>query len=140
MSGPVIIVDNDLEDYGFMLEAFQSLDAENPLRHFTRAQDAYNYLLESNEKPFLIFSEVQLIGMDGIALRRAILKSEYLRRKSIPFIFYTANYDRPMLLEAYDLQVQGYFIKQYSIPATAHVLKRVIDYWQECYHPNMEPR
>jgi CheY-like chemotaxis protein len=137
--GPIIFVEDDAEDHAFMLDAYKSLNLKNGWHLFTRAQDAYDYLLVTPEKPFIIISEVKLRGMDGIDLRRAILKHDYLRQKSIPFVFFTTNNDRKDVAEAYDLQVQGYFQKKYSIPEIARMLQKIIDYWIECSHPNNLP-
>lgn len=134
--GPVIFIEDDAEDHAFVLDAYKSLNLPNSMHLFTRAQEAYDYLLATAEKPFLIISEVKLRGMDGIELRRAILKNDYLRRKSIPFIFFTTNSDRKDVTEAYDLQVQGYFLKKYSIPDITRLLQKIVDYWTECSHPN----
>jgi CheY-like chemotaxis protein len=134
--GPVIFVEDDLEDHEFMLEAYQSLGLRHGWKLLTSAHDALHYLRTTSDKPFIIISEITLRGMDGIGLRKAILKDEQLRKKSIPFVFFTTNYDLKDVEQAYDLEVQGYFIKKYNIPDTARMLQKIIDYWTECYHPN----
>lgn len=139
LPGPIIFLEDDTEDHEFMLDACKSLNLGNNWRLFTRAQEVYDYLLATPEKPFVIISEVKLRGMTGLDLRRAVLKNDYLRQKSIPFIFFTTNNDRKDVCEAYDLQVQGYFLKKYSIPDIAHFLQKIIDYWSECSHPNNIP-
>jgi CheY-like chemotaxis protein len=136
VNGPVILVEDDAEDHEFLLEAYHSLHLNNQLRLFTRAQDALDYLLTTTESPLLIISEITLRGMDGIAFRKAILNNDYLRSKSIPFVFFTTNHDYKDVAIAYELQAQGYFIKKYSIPEIARMLQKIIDYWKECYHPN----
>ena len=135
-NGPVILIEDDTEEHDFMREAYASLNMKNKLNFFTRAQEALDYQLTTTDKPFIIISETKLQGMDGVALRKAILSNDYLRKKSIPFVFFTNNPDRADVEAAYDLQVQGYFIKKYSIPETSRMLQQVFDYWRECYHPN----
>lgn len=135
-NGPIIFVEDDSEDHEFMLEAYKGLRLKNGHKLFSRAQDVLDYLRTTADKPLIIISEVALRGMDGIAFRKTILKDDYLRQKSIPFVFLTTNHDLKEVTEAYELQVQGYFIKKYSIPELQHMLKKIIDYWQECYHPN----
>lgn len=135
-SGPVIFVEDDAEDHEFMLEAYRSLNLRNGWLLFTTARDALQYLRTTADKPFIIISEVNLRGMDGVAMRREILKDDQLRKKSIPFVFFTTNYDRKDVEEAYDLEVQGYFIKKFNIPEIARMLQKIVEYWMECYHPN----
>lgn len=134
--GPVIFIEDDTEDHEFMLEAYKNLHLKNECKLFTRAQDALNYLRATKEQPFVIISEIALRGMDGIELRKAILKDDYLREKCIPFIYLTTHHDLKDVETAYDLQVQGYFIKKYNIPELQHMLHKIIDYWKECFHPN----
>lgn len=136
LHGPVIFIEDDVEDHEFMLEAYKSLNLKNSWRLFSRAKDAYDYLLTTNESPFIIISEVRLRGMDGIELRQRILQNDYLRRKSIPFVFLTSSADKKDVEAAYDLQVQGYFVKQNSIPEIGRMLQKVLDYWEESRHPN----
>lgn len=136
MNGPVIFIEDDAEDHEFMLEAYRSLNLRNDWKLFTTAPDALHYLRTTTDKPFIIISEIALRGMDGIALRKAVLDDELLRKKSIPFVFLTTNYDLQDVEKAYDLEVQGYFIKKYSIPELAQMLDKIMDYWTECYHPN----
>ncbi len=135
-SGPVIFVEDDAEDHEFMLEAYRSLNLRNGWLLFTTARDALQYLRTTTDKPFIIISEVNLRGMDGVSMRREILKDDQLRKKSIPFVFFTTNYDRKDVEEAYDLEVQGYFIKKFNIPEIARMLQKIVEYWMECYHPN----
>ena len=134
--GPVIFIEDDSEDHEFMVEAYKSLNLKNPSKLFTKAQDALDYLRTNTDKPFLIISEITLRGMDGIALRKAIIRDDYLRKKSIPFIFLTTNHDRSEVEAAYELLVQGYFIKKYSVPEIGQMLQKIINYWKECFHPN----
>lgn len=136
LAGPVIFVEGDSEDHEFMLEAYKSLNLRNDWKLFTTAPEALQYLRTTTEKPFIIISEITLPGMDGIELRKAVLKDEHLRKKSIPFVFLTTNYDLKDVEQAYDLEVQGYFIKKYSIPDLARMLQKIMEYWLECYHPN----
>ena len=134
--GPVIFIEDDSEDHEFMLEAYRSLNLRHGWKLFPTAKEALHYFRTTTDKPFIIISEINLRGMDGIELRKTILQDDLLRKKSIPFVFFTTNYDLKDVENAYDLEVQGYFIKKYSIPDTARMLQKIIDYWTECYHPN----
>ena len=136
LHSPVIFVEDDAEDHEFMLEAYKSLNMKNGWHLFSRAHDAYNYLLTTHETPLIIISEVRLRGMDGIDLRQRILDNDYLRKKSIPFVYLTTSADKKDVEAAYELQVQGYFVKKNTIPEISRMLQKVIDYWKESRHPN----
>ena len=134
--GPIILVEDDAEDHQFLLEAYKALERSNEVKLFSRAQEVLDYLLTTQDKPFIIISEVQLQGMDGIELRKKILESDYLRAKSIPFVYLTTNKDKKDVVTAYELQVQGYFEKKNSVPDLQRMLKKILDYWEECVHIN----
>jgi DNA-binding NarL/FixJ family response regulator len=69
-------------------------------------------------------------------VRRQIQASEYLREKGIPFIFFTVKDDSSIIHKAYDLTVQGYFIKENTLDAIQQQLSLIIDYWKQCRHPS----
>jgi CheY-like chemotaxis protein len=76
--------------------------------------------------------------MDGLELRKEINENEFLRKKSIPFIFLTTTSNRTVIEQAYEMMVQGYFVKPNSIQEIKETIKMIIDYWKVCRHPNTE--
>ena len=87
LKGPIIIVEDDVEDREIMQEIFTELQIHNELRFFSDGHDVINYLRNTKDKPFIIMTDVNMPGVNGIELREEIMKDENLRRKSIPFIF-----------------------------------------------------
>jgi len=71
-----------------------------------------------------------------MSVRRAINSNDYLKKKSIPFIFLSEITDPDEVKEAYELNVQGYFIKPNSLEALEEKLGIIIQYWQNCVEPN----
>jgi hypothetical protein len=69
-------------------------------------------------------------------LRKIILDDERLRKKSIPFIFYTTSINANEIDLAYELTVQGYFKKPSDLHDMKTTLKMLYDYWCVCRHPN----
>jgi DNA-binding NarL/FixJ family response regulator len=74
--------------------------------------------------------------MNGIELRKEINKDDYLRKKSIPFIFLSTTDGSRIIDQIYEMQVQGFFQKQHSYKAISNQIKLIIDYWSVCKHPN----
>ena len=68
--GPIIIAEDDVDDQEIMREVFESLSIANPLHFFTRGEEVLDYLATTQEKPFIIISDVNLVGMNGLELRR----------------------------------------------------------------------
>jgi CheY-like chemotaxis protein len=136
-SGPIIIVDDDRDDQEILEFVFRELDVPNKLIWFTNALEALAYLKATAEQPFLIFSDINMPQQSGIEFKRDIDGDPELRRKSIPFIFYSTSVSQNHVNEAYtELTVQGFFQKGESIPAIKAALKAIIEYWKMCKHPN----
>ena len=136
LSGPLVLIDDDQDDQVILTDILSRIGITDQLRLFDECTDALDYLKTTKEKPFMIICDVNLPGMNGIEFRKAINEDEYLRRKSIPFIFLTTSAMPKHVIEAYDLTVQGFFVKQFSIDAMREILKNILLYWTNCVHPN----
>ncbi len=74
--------------------------------------------------------------MDGLELRRAINENSFLKKKSIPFIFISEFADPDDVSAAYELSVQGFFIKPNSVDDLQAKMKMIVQYWDNCGEPN----
>lgn len=136
LRGPILIVEDDLEDQEIMREVFDELQISNELKFFTNGNAVLEFLRATKEKPFLIITDINLHGLNGLELREEIMKDELLRKKSIPFIFLSTSDGKQIIEKVYELQVQGYFQKQTSFGAIKEQVKLIVAYWQACRHPN----
>lgn len=134
-SGPVIIVEDDVEDYELILLAFKSIGVTNEIVFFPDGEKALDYLLAVRRNPFIILSDINMPGMDGFELREAINESEYLRNKTIPFIFLSTSNRLSDINRAYKMTVQGFFTKPDNLPELTNSLKSIVEYWRRCKHP-----
>jgi len=66
----------------------------------------------------------------------AICLWEYLRTKAIPFIFLSTSADPKAVYDAFELSVQGFFVKENTYDGIQQQLRQIIDYWRNCKHPN----
>lgn len=135
-TGPILIIENDADDRDIMKDIFRELGVKNKLYFFSSSPDVLDFLVHTDQDPFLIISDINLPGMSGIELRRSINEHEELRKKSIPFIFLTTSSSRNSVDQAYGMMVQGYFEKKNSAQEMKDALKMIIDYWNLCLHPN----
>ncbi len=92
--------------------------------------------MSTPDKPFLIICDVNMPELSGIELRRQLNENDYLREKSIPFIFFSTSAQPNHVSEAYQTMVQGYFEKPNNILEMKTRLKTILDYWTHCKHPN----
>jgi CheY-like chemotaxis protein len=138
LRGPIIIVEDDEDDQEFYSTTLRQLQIENEVVYFGNAELAYKYLEETLEKPFLIISDINLPGISGIEFKRKIHHNPLLKSKSIPFVFLTTSSDKNSVALAYEMMVQGYFVKPNSVTELNMLLERIVGYWHYCQHPNSQ--
>jgi CheY-like chemotaxis protein len=136
LKGPIIFVDDDTDDQFIYEEICQKLGLLNKLKFFNNGELVLTYLRETKDKPFIIFCDINMPEMNGLQLRRKINEEEKLRRKSIPFIFFSTAATGAQVDLAYDLMVQGFFIKEQDFTSAQATFKMIVDYWSKCRHPN----
>jgi CheY-like chemotaxis protein len=135
-SGPIIVIDDDLEDHLIMDEIFKNLNYPNEVIFFSDGQTAVEYLKNTDEAPFLIISDINMPGMNGFEVRNRICENQQLNSKYIPYLFFTTSVDKKAVHQAYAMAVQGFFIKPTSMLELQNTLKKIIEYWQESYAPS----
>ena len=134
-NGPIVIIEDDADDQELLNEIFRDLQLTNLVKFFSSCLNAFDYLITTIERPFLIISDINLPAMSGLELCRKISENESLKRKSIPFIFLTTTNDHKVITEAYKMFVQGFFVKPTSIKDLREMMKMIVDYWKVCRHP-----
>src|SRR5436190_5546070 len=136
-SGPIIVLDDDADEEIIFEKILQDLHITNKLVWLTKSDEAFQYLKTTTEQPFIIFSDINLPGQNGIEFKRQLDNDEELRKKSIPFVFYSTSVDQRAVNEAYTkMTVQGFFQKGHSYEEIKKNIKVIFDYWETCKHPN----
>jgi response regulator RpfG family c-di-GMP phosphodiesterase len=134
--GPILLIEDDKDDFELFKNVLKDLNIKHKLIWFENSIDAFNHLLIEEEKPFLIFSDINMHLQNGIEFKTKIDKHEQLRKKAIPFIFYTTTIDRDSINKAYtEMTIQGFFQKASDYNEMKKNLKIIIDYWECCQHP-----
>lgn len=128
--GPILFVEADEDDQDVLRLVCKELALTNKLLFFKTGGAVLDYLLQTKEKPFGIFCEVNLPGMSGLELNDTINKNQQLKQKSIPFIYFTSNADIGTIRQAYQYIVQGYFIKEDSPEKIKAQFAAIYQYWQ----------
>jgi response regulator RpfG family c-di-GMP phosphodiesterase len=137
ISGPIVLVEDDEDDLVIFSEVLKDLNISNRLIPFINPADAYHFLNNNDEQPFIIISDVNLPGMSGLEFKNKLDQNEKLKKKSIPFIFYSTAAEKKYVDEAYlDLTVQGFFLKGQSIKEIKDQMRIIFEYWIICRHPN----
>lgn len=138
-SGPIILIEDDVDDQELFSDILKELEVSNKLVWFENCMAALTYLEKTEEQPFVIFCDVNLPGVSGLEFKQRIDEDIHLRRKSIPFVFYSTAVNQETVNKCYtEMTVQGFFQKKTSIDAIKKDIRLILDYWQECRHPNTE--
>lgn len=136
-SGNILIVEDDEDDKEFLEEVLTGLGVTNTIIWKRNGHEALNYLSAETEPLFMIFCDINMPVMDGLELKRTIDADPNLRKKSIPFIFYSTAATQEAINEAYtQLTIQGFFIKGNDYGKIKSVIHTIVDYWKNCVHPN----
>ncbi len=137
-SNPIIIIDDDTDDIELFQEAFQELGIKNEIMVFTDGHKFYDYISTTDNKSFFIFCDVNMNRINGFELKEKIFDNEELRFKCIPFLMLSTSGAPANILDAYSLNVQGYFIKPNSVQGIKDMFEIVIKYWSLSQRPASE--
>jgi len=135
-SGPIIVIEDDVDDQAVLEEIFQRLGYVNKIVYFIDGNEALAYLNKSDVQPFLILSDINMPKINGFELRSKIFTNEQLQSKCIPYLFFTTGANKKAVVDAYAMSVQGFFVKPSSINALENTIKKIVEYWQECIAPS----
>lgn len=137
-NGPIIIIEDDPDDQDMFRQVLSDLKVPNKLRIFNNCPEALHYLMDTTDRPFIIFSDINLPQMTGLEMRRQLTESDRLRKKTIPFVFLSTS-SKPQTVElSYEMMVQGYFEKPTSFNDLKEMMRMIIGYWKVCLHPNVD--
>lgn len=136
IKGPIIIVDDDKDDHELYEESIRAIGISNEIHFFNKAKEMLDYLLSTEEQPFLILSDVNMPEMTGLELKKIIQDDPYLCTKGIPFIFISTNASKVSVRHAHALSVQGYFEKPSSLDGIKEMFRKLFEYWELCKHIN----
>jgi CheY-like chemotaxis protein len=135
-NGPIIVIDDDLDDQEIIGDIFRKLAYPNQVHFFEGGEKALEFLNQPNVHPFLILSDINMPKIDGFELRKIVFENKQLTMKCIPYLFFTTGVSKKAVIEAYAMSVQGFFYKPSSPQNLEITIKKIIEYWQECFSPN----
>ena len=134
-SNPIIIIDDDFEDLELFQDAFKELGIENEIIVFSDGNKFYDYMSVTARRAFFIFCDVNMHGINGFELKKKIFDNEELRLRCIPFLMLSTSGAPESILEAYSLNVQGYFVKPTSMSDIKDMFEIVVKYWAISQRP-----
>lgn len=133
---PIVIVEDDLDDQFLIRKVFERIGVGSDLIFFGNGKDALHYLKSTEKQTFLILCDINMPVMNGLELRARINQDENLRRKSIPFVFFSTAARPNDVKLAYEMTVQGFFVKESTLEEMEESLRLIVCYWSKSKHPN----
>jgi CheY-like chemotaxis protein len=133
---PILIVEDDPDDQYFLKNVFKDMGVTADLVFRENGIEALDYLSTTKRKTFIILCDINMPVMDGLELRKTINQNEKLRKKSIPFVYMSTAARKSDVEQAYDLTVQGFFVKEAQLSEMEKTLSLILGYWLRCKHPN----
>lgn len=138
-SGPIVIIEDDADDQDFLTEIFRKLNYQNKVLFFCDGQEALDYVNTSDDRPFLILSDINLPKLNGFDLREKLRTDSKLSNKCIPYLFFSTALNQKSVIDAYSQSVQGFFVKQTSLSELEKTISAIMEYWRRCAAPNDFP-
>lgn len=130
------ILDDDKDDHELLRDIFTEANWPFPLQLFTSGAQLLERLAEQPSAPFIIISDINLPGMDGLELRDQLLKKRNKKFHSVPFIFWSTEASEAQVSKAFELKAHGFFIKELRLEDWKKSLARIIDYWMHSKIPS----
>jgi CheY-like chemotaxis protein len=134
--GPIIIIEDDMDDQEILGDIFKELAYPNELIFFGDSILALEYLTDTEVEPFLVLSDINMPKLNGMELREKIHNNEDLRLKSIPYLFFSTSAEQAHVIDAYSRSIQGFFVKPSNYTKLKNIIVKIVEYWQECESPN----
>jgi CheY-like chemotaxis protein len=125
---PILIIDDDLVDAMTIKRAFKDIDVTNRIDLVGNGEEALEFLRnEANEKPALIFLDLNMPKMNGIEFLRILRQDDQLNM--IPVIILTTSKDEHDKVDSFKLGIAGYIVKPVDYMQFVEVIKTIKDYW-----------
>jgi CheY-like chemotaxis protein len=125
---PILLVEDDRVDVLTVKRAFRDIPITQKLAVVNNGEEALEYLRSSqNEKPYLIFLDLNMPKMNGIEFLKVIKNDDEL--KLIPVIVLTSSKEKKDKLESYNWGVAGYVLKPVGYQELVEIIKAIDHYW-----------
>lgn len=138
LKGKIILVDDDNYEKELLQRALKERGWDSRVEYFENPVEALQHLKKNADEIFIIISDMNMPGMNGMDFKRAIDNDIILREKSIPFIFATSVQVKSEITQAFAYRVQGFFRKPDTTQEQADMLDIIIKYWIVSSHPNKD--
>jgi two-component system, response regulator len=126
--GPVLVVEDSLDDFEATQRAFRKAGLDKKIEHMKSGEEALQYLkTPGNSWPSLILLDLNMPGMGGRKTLEFLKKNDTL--KDIPVVVLTtSNYDADVRM-CYALGANTYVQKPVDFDALSSSIRCIKEYW-----------
>lgn len=118
----IVVAEDSAPNRNILVHLLKKLDYE--VKEFENGKAAWEFV--NGEKPenlTAIISDIMMPEMDGLEFLRHVREQSHV--KEIPFILVTAISDRDHIMEAKELNVNGYILKPVTFQRVIQKLKQL---------------
>ena len=128
--GPVLLVEDSMDDFEAVKRAFKKVGLVNPLEHVLSAEDGLEYLRAGNKPtPAFILLDLNMPGMGGRKFLEIIKQDPTF--KEIPAIVLPTSNHEPDVKMCYALGANTYILKPIEFDVLVTTMKTLKEYWLE---------
>ncbi|MEJ7626867.1 MAG: response regulator [Ferruginibacter sp.] len=118
----IVIIDDDIDDREIMQNILEEIGVGYQIIFFEKSQSAYDFLTAPGNAPFMILSDINIPGINGIELRDKIYAVAESKLRSKPYIFLTSGRN----LKEPGQEVDFYY-KPFSVSGWKELFQILID-------------
>ena len=122
-TGPIVLIEDNLEDRKMFTAIFSELKLSNKMLCFNYCSEAQYYLLSEKIKPFQYFSDIVQFHKE-----QAVYDAICFTTKC-PCMFFTTLFNQFFVIDSHSKPAQSYFIKPYRYEKFKEVIENIIQYW-----------
>jgi CheY-like chemotaxis protein len=123
------MIEDDMDMHYLYKRVFNNLHLDDKLKLFDNANDALDFLHQSPADTQLIFSDINMPGVDGLELKKRINDNSALNNHNIPFVFLSTSATEYDIKKSSGLSVQGFFQKGETLDEIERTIELVLNYW-----------
>ena len=125
----LMLIEDNKDDQEAITRGFRSNDCPLPIKWFSSASSALEFLLDTtpSEHPRLLFLDLNIPGMDGRTFLKHLKSHSTLCR--IPVIVLTTSADQKDISSCYKHGASSYIQKPIRFSQMKDICRNIIEYW-----------
>ncbi len=132
---PILVVEDNDEDFDMLQMTFQGASIPNPLYRCSEGEEALEFLGQTGRyadthaapRPGLILLDLNLAGLDGRQVLEHVKRDR--RLKSIPVLVFSTSGNPKDVQSAYDHGASGYLLKPVDLPRFERMIRLFKEFW-----------